>query len=99
MPTASPLSPGASALSSQSLLISWQPLPLPDQNGVITGYVVNITSLDSGVIQQFATTAITLQIHNLSPFTVYSCIIAANTAVGLGPFTTVIPVQTLEAGK
>lgn len=100
VPTASPLLPGASALSSESIEITWQPPPLPDQNGVITGYVVNVTSLDSAVIQQISTTATnTLLVSGLSPFTVYSCIIAARTAVGLGPYTTVVTVQTLEAGK
>lgn len=99
VPTASPQSPAASALSSQSIQLSWLSLPLPDQNGVITGYVINITSLDTGVIQQLFSTSNSLQVSSLDPFTVYSCIIAARTAIGPGPFTRVLPVQTLEDGK
>lgn len=86
-------------MSSQSIQINWQPVPLPNQNGVITGYVINITSLDTGVSQQLFSTVNTLQVSNLSPFTVYSCIVAARTAIGLGPFTRIVNVQTLEDGN
>lgn len=99
VPSASPISPGASALSSDSIQISWQPPPLPDQNGVITGYTINITSLDSGVTLQRTTATNTLQVSNLSPFTIYSCTLAAMTAVGLGPFSYFFTVQTHEDGK
>ena len=77
----------------------WQPPALPDQNGVIVGYLINITSLDSGVIQQLTSSSPSLLIMNLQPFTRYSCVIAARTAVGLGPFSTVVSVQTMEAGE
>lgn len=98
VPTASPLMPGATASSSEDIQISWQPPPLPDQNGVITGYVINITSLDTGVVRQHTSTTTSLRVSGLAPFTVYSCIIAARTAVGVGPFTTVVTVRTLEDG-
>ena len=34
----------------------------------------------------------------LMPYTTYLCIVAASTAIGRGPFSTVTTVQTLEAG-
>ena len=86
-------------MSALSIEITWQVPLLPDQNGVITGYVINVTSLDTGVTQQFTSVTTTLQVPGLTPFTNYVCIVAARTAVGVGPFSTVITVQTLEAGE
>ena len=39
-----------------------------------------------------------LEIDTLAPFTTYSILIAASTSVGLGPFSTVLTVQTPEDG-
>ena len=86
-------------MTANNTQINWQPPSLLDQNGVITGYVINLTSLNTGISQQLTSTALTLQISNLTPFTNYVCIIAASTAIGMGPFSTVITIQTLEAGK
>ena len=98
VPSGPPQSLTANALSALSIEITWQPPPLPDQNGVITGYVINVTSLDTSLSQQFTSNSTTLQIPNLTPFTNYVCIVAARTAIGVGPFSTVVNVQTLEAG-
>ncbi len=98
-PSGPPQSPTASALSALSIQISWQAPLLPDRNGMITGYVINVTSLDTGISQQLTSVNTTIQVPNLAPYTNYVCIVAANTAIGVGPFSTVINVQTLEAGK
>ena len=98
VPSGPPQSLGASALSPYSIEITWQPPPLSDQNGVITGYVINITSLATGAILQLTSINTVLQVPNLTPFTNYVCIIAARTAIGVGPFSTVVNTQTLEAG-
>ena len=98
VPSGPPQSLAANALSALIIQITWQPPPLPQQNGVITGYVINVTSLDTGLSQQLMSTATNLQVPNLTPFTNYVCIVAAKTAIGVGPFSTVVNVQTLEAG-
>ena len=99
VPDGPPQSPAANALSALSIEINWQAPLLPNQNGVITGYVINVTSLDTGLTQQLTSVTTTLTLSTLNPFTNYACIVAARTAVGVGPFSTVINVQTLEAGK
>ena len=99
VPTGFPQSINIQNVSTNSIGINWQPPPLPEQNGVIIGYVVNVTSLESGSIRQLTTQSAYLFVQNLDPFTVYSCYIAARTSVGVGPFSTVITVQTMEAGK
>ena len=97
-PSGPPQSITAGALNALSIEINWLPPLLPDQNGQITGYVINITSLDTGIRQQFTSVNTTLQVHSLTPYTNYICIVAARTAVGVGPFSTVINVQTPESG-
>jgi len=99
VPSAYPRTLNISDVGTDSVELTWQPPALPHQNGVIIGYVINITSLDSGVIQQLTSSSTTLRIMNLQPFTVYSCVIAARTAVGLGPFSTIVSVRTMEAGE
>lgn len=86
-------------MSSEAILFQWN-LPLPqNQNGIITGYLVNITALETGAMIHMSTPYLNLTLHSLRPFTTYSCIVAARTSVGLGPFSTTINIQTLEDGK
>lgn len=100
VPSGPPQSPSVSVLSSQRIEINWLPPLLPDQNGVITGYIIVVTPLITGISQQLITSVTnTLLVPNLAPFTTYVCIVAARTAQGRGPFSTVLTVQTLEAGK
>ncbi len=98
VPSGSPQTLTSGAVTATSLQVNWQPPSLSDQNGVITGYVINITSLNTGVSQQLTSTTTSLQVSSLTPFTNYVCIVAAMTAIGVGPFSTVVTVQTLEGG-
>jgi receptor-type tyrosine-protein phosphatase Q len=99
-PSGPPQSPNVTVLSSQSIEINWLPPLLPEQNGVIIGYIIVVTPLNTGISQQLITSVTnTLLVPNLAPFTTYVCIVAARTAIGRGPFSSVITVQTLEAGK
>ena len=98
-PRGPPTSITATALSPTSILLNWN-LPLPeDRNGDITGYVINVTNLDNGTVLQFTTVLVSnFTLSTLKPFTVYISTISARTAVGVGPFSGVISVQTLEDG-
>ena len=89
-----------SALSSSSISLRWSlPLP-PERTGDITGYIINITNLDTGMVQQHTTAAVlSLTVPSLRPFTVYVVTVSARTAVGMGPFSNVFSVQTLEDGE
>lgn len=68
-------------------------------NGVITGYLVNVTAVETGQTFQASSTTTYLVIQSLEPFTIYLCAIAAVTNAGMGPFTTPLTVQTNETGK
>lgn len=88
------------ATSHNSIFISWNPPATEDQNGVITGYTVNVTSLRSEETQQFFLMAAqNLSVDSLTPHTTYSCKVAAHTAIGAGPFSQEILVQTLQTGE
>ena len=85
--------------SSRSAIIAWNP-PLPDgQNGVIIGYKITITVVETGEMFQLFSTTNDLTIDTLSPYTTYVCVIAATTSVGVGTFSNNITFQTLEDGK
>ena len=74
-------------------------MPLPeDQNGIVIGYVINIDGVESEEMLQFFSTANNLTVISLTPFTTYLCMVAANTSVGRGPFSTTVSVRTSEEG-
>ena len=98
VPSGPPQSPSVSVLSSQSIEINWLPPLLPDQNGAIVGYIIVVTPLNTGISQPLITSVTNTLVPNLAPFTNYVCIVAARTAIGRGPFSTVITIQTLEDG-
>lgn len=100
VPSGPPVNVLSTSLSSTSIYLSWD-LPLVEErNGVIIGYDINVTNLDSGSIVQYNTGLVSdFAIENLNPFTVYVSNIAARTTVGVGPFSSLVIVQTLEDGK
>lgn len=99
VPSGPPTNLNGSSLNSSSIFLSWGP-PLPEErNGDITGYVINVTNLDSETMHHF-TTGITSDytIMSLEPFTLYESRVFARTAVGIGQTPAVILVQTDEDG-
>lgn len=74
-----------------------------DQNGIIRGYEIELSSNVQEHLQTFSVDSRneTLLINGtfIKPFKRYFCRIAAFTAVGTGPLSELISVQTLEDGK
>lgn len=100
VPTGSPQGLTATLLSPQSIQLDWMPPSLSDQNGILTNYTILVMPLDTGISQiPITSVANTLIVQNLLPYTVYVCIVAANNAVGRGPFSSVLTVLTPETGK
>ena len=71
---------------------------LEEQNGDIIQYVVNVTHTVTLERAQYTLSTTNITITNLEPYTDYVCVVAAATAAGLGPFSTLVHVRTLEAG-
>ena len=99
VPSGYPQSIIANATSPFSIVINWNPLPEEEQSGVIIGYTINVTHTDTLVTIQYFTTSTNVTITSLEPYTTYVCVVAADTAVGTGPFSHLIFVQTPEAGQ
>ena len=97
-PITSPEDIITTATTPSTALLSWDELDMGQQNGVIMGYVINITVLQTGETLQVFSNTTSLLLEQLRPFTFYSCIIAAQTSAGIGPFSTTIMFQTEEAG-
>jgi receptor-type tyrosine-protein phosphatase Q len=98
-PSSPPLDIEANATDSHSISLHWEP-PLPvDRNGRIVSYLINMTAIETGETFEINTTYTILSLSLLTPFTAYEFVIAASTAVGLGPFSEPISVLTPEDGK
>ena len=98
VPSGSPQNTTATDISSRSATLTWSP-PLPeDRNGNITAYVINASVVGSEEMFQLVSESTILEIDTMTPYTTYSFLIAASTVVGLGPYSTVLTVQTPEDG-
>ena len=87
------------ATTAESITLSWSPPDVQSQNGIITGYLINVTAIETGESIQVSSTTTNLVIQSLRPFTVYDCTIAAMTSAGSGPFSIPLTVQTNETGE
>lgn len=88
-------------LSSRSLLLSWVSPSFEDQNGLIVGYTVNVTSPNDPQVysENVNGTNIVLNSSYIKPYTEYDISVAAYTEVDLGPFSVVVHVFTPEGGE
>ena len=101
VPSGYPKNLTAIAVSSTSVSHTWKPLAPQDQNGIITGYVLNVMSLRSKESFEISVLNSTLQtsVDALTPYSTYIISIAATTSVGIGPFSPVTTVNTPEDGR
>lgn len=80
-------------------MLSWDPPPLYNQNGVIEYYNVEILEDATGHVMRETTNETTIRVSGLHPYYTYSCRVAAVTGAGIGPFTMFLVLQTQEDGK
>ena len=87
-------------INSTAISVSWYPPTFLDQNGDITGYQLMITNQNrtnsSAMVVSVTNTSYVAIM--LQEFEVYSIEIAAQTAIGLGPFSDPVSDQTFEDG-
>ena len=98
VPTGPVVNPVIGVSSSTSLLLTWEPPVIEDQNGNITGYVINVTAVETGMNFQLTSTEPSLLADGLRPFTTYICRIAARTTVGIGPYSIAVTAVTNSDG-
>ncbi len=101
VPTSPPLTPIGRAVNSTAIIINWEH-PSPDgRNGIITGYSLIVTELPTNTTTTYSQGGghIELVIASLHPFYDYECRIAAETAVGRGPYGDEFVTRTSPDGK
>ena len=78
-------------------MVSWQPPPLIDHNGPITGHVIQYTRVGSSDMMSVNVNSRTIHIiSGLVALVNYSVIVAAVNVIGAGPFSNPVigrPVQ------
>ena len=86
------------AVTSRSIRLEWTPPPPDRQNGYIFQYVLNVTALGirSDTYQLTTSNNASIEVSDLHPYTAYTIAIAAETSVGVGPFSQFIAVTTSE---
>lgn len=84
--------------NSTTLVLSWQPPPLDNQNGIIANYTANVTETETGRTFSVVTAQTTVTLSSLHPFYTYNCTVAAVT-VDLGPFSAPVVLEMPEDGK
>ena len=99
VPSGYPQNTEVTAVSSRMSTLSWNPPKHEDRNGVIIGYVINVTNTRRSETLQYTSNTTALTLSTLSPYTTYYYIVAATTSVGTGPFSAVITLLTPQDGK
>lgn len=84
-------------VSSHSIQIQWIPLDTLNQNGIITNYTV-LYWTNRGINSSIKVDS-TEFTKLVDPFTMYWFRVAAETSAGLGPFSEVLSVESLQDGK
>jgi receptor-type tyrosine-protein phosphatase Q len=97
-PSGSPTGVIIEALSSTSVLIKWGPPEIHLRNGVITKYNLSIVFASNNTFQSYSVPAAVLAfpIEGVQKFSKVSVSIAAETIVGIGPFSDIVFAVTLE---
>ena len=94
-PAASPTNIAGHAADSTTILLSWNPPPAGDQNGIIRNYTIGVTEQDTGREFSLVSGDTHEILGSLHPSYTYAVIISAVT-VASGPYSTPLAVQTEE---
>ena len=103
-PNAHPDNVKAFTSSSTAILVTWDPVPKIDRNGIITHYEVefNQSTFSEISTSNFTTTngsQLMVELEGLEKYVEYSVRVRAYTRVGSGPFSVAVMNETSEDGK
>ena len=90
--------------SSTTILVTWDPVPEIDQNGIITQYEVEF---NQSIFSEISTSNLTttnapqlmVELEGLEEYVDYTFRVRAFTSVGPGPFSVAVVDRTLEDGE
>jgi len=104
VPNAPPDNVQAITCSSTAILVTWDPVPEIDRNGIITQYEVefNQSTFNEISTSNLTTTGgsqLMVELQGLEEYVVYSIRVRAYTSMGSGPFSVAVMNRTLEDGE
>jgi len=73
--------------TSTTIVLAWEPPLIEDQNGDITSYVLNVTIMETAEILEVLTQYTNYTLDLVTPNTLYTAAVAAQTSAGRGPFS------------
>ena len=88
----------ATAVSSNSISLAWDPPAAANRNGIIRTYAINVSVSPSGENIQLTANNTEYHLEMLHPYYNYSFVISAVTT-GPGPASSVYTITTEEEGK
>jgi len=102
VPNAPPDNVQALTSSSTAILVTWDPVPEIDRNGIITQYEVEF---NQSTFSEISTSNLTttngqqlmVELEGLEEYVEYSVRVRAYTSVGPGPFSVALANRTLES--
>lgn len=97
-PSGYPRNISIATVTSKSALITWIPPADEEKNGIITSYTVSLLEAEREEEIYLQTKMVSINVTGLMPFTTYFVSIAASTSVGIGPFGTMLVMNTQEDG-
>jgi len=103
-PTAPPDNVQVLTTSSTTILVTWDPVPDIERNGIITHYEVefNQSTFNEISTSNLITTndsQLMVELEGLEEYVQYSIRVRAYTSEGSGPFSLAVMNRTLEDGK
>ena len=104
VPNAPPDNVQAITSSSTAIMVTWEPVPEIDQNGIITQYEVEF---NQSTFNEISTSNLTttngpqlmVELEGLEEYVEYTVRVRAFTSVGPGPFSVAMVSRTLEDGE
>ena len=100
VPSSPPQNIMATSVNRASLRVSWQPSSLIHHNGMLTGYVINYTRVEtSNMMSVTVNSETTDTISGLVAYVNYSVIVAAMNVNGTGPFSNAVVGRSGEDGE
>ena len=94
VPSAPPENIITTDVSTTYVRLNWTPPPTEHHNGVITGYVVRVTMANTQESYNLTSNTAELLVDSLTPDNEYIFAVAAQTVIGIGPFSATITQQT-----
>lgn len=98
VPNGPPTNVASRPVNSTSLNFTWGPPLLPNQNGIIIRYTIRFARVNAHEWMIYWSNISRITIGSLIPHTDYVVSVAAETNVGLGPYTANFTTMTPEDG-